>query len=124
MSDIYFKSISWVFLSVFLKSTAEISSKLAGLSSHGQSLIYILFNPWCLLALVALVLQAASWTAALRHCPVSIAYPMMSLSIVIGMSASVFLFGETFTIFEMAGTACILLGVIAISYPRSHGERP
>ncbi|MCB0332462.1 MAG: EamA family transporter [Bdellovibrionales bacterium] len=118
----YLQSLLFVLLATCLKSTAEVSSKLAGLSSHGEPFMYILFNPWCVLALIALVLQAASWTAALRNCPVSIAYPMMSLSLVIGMSASYFLFGEEFSLLEIIGTICILVGVVAISYPRPNGE--
>ena len=98
-------------------NAAMVLSKQAGLASAGGDSGALLLNRWYIAALVALVLQAGTWTMALRLNPLSVAYPFMSLSLVIGVLAGVFLFDEGITLPEVVGTLIIAIGILVL-----HGE--
>ena len=54
--------------------------------------------------------------ALLKHYPLSQAYPLISLSYVMGMLAAVFIFHETVPMVRWLGVAFIMAGVVMVSY--------
>jgi len=56
------------------------------------------------------------WLAALRHLPLNVAYPMLSISyaLVYLLAVCIPSFGETLTPGKTLGVLCILLGAILI----------
>lgn len=75
----------------------------------------IIFDPFILSGLASAFLASLFWMAAMTKFSLSFAYPFMSSAFVIVMFFSVFLFGEALNIYKLAGTACIVLGIIILS---------
>lgn len=55
------------------------------------------------------------WMYIVKHYPLSVAYPMISLSYVFGMVAAVVFFHETVSITKWAGVALIVMGCCLIA---------
>ena len=68
-------------------------------------------------ALSGICFGAASllWMYIIKHFPLSMAYPMVSLSYVFGLVAAVLIFHEQVTAVKWAGAALIMLGCILVS---------
>lgn len=68
------------------------------------------------LALSGLCMAAATvlWMYILRNFEFNQAYPLISISYVLGTVVSIFIFKETIPLIRYAGIACIILGVILI----------
>lgn len=73
------------------------------------------FDPYIFSSFFSAFLASLLWMAALREFELSKAYPMMSLSFVLVMILSYFLFGETMNIQKIAGTILVLGGIFLIS---------
>ena len=68
-------------------------------------------------ALCGLLFGGASllWFYILKHFPFSQAYPLISLSYVFGLIASVFIFHENVSWTAWAGVGCIMLGCFLVT---------
>lgn len=75
-------------------------------------LAQLLVNPWIVSALVASLLAAVAWMAAMTRLDLSHAYPFTSLAFVLVTVASAYLFHEPVTGPKIAGIALICLGII------------
>lgn len=62
---------------------------------------------------------ALFWLAVLSRWPLSLAYPLLSISYIIGISASVLILKERVTLVQVAGVFVIILGVILVSRGQS-----
>lgn len=107
-------------ISVLMQSLATVFGKLAGVYSAEKALLYVVVNPWYMAVLVSLGLQAVTWVLVLRRLPLSFAYPFMSLIFPLNLFAAYFLFHESVSAFNLAGTAFILAGVVILA--RETGE--
>jgi drug/metabolite transporter (DMT)-like permease len=67
------------------------------------------------IGLIIYVCGTVFWLAALSRVDLSYAYPFASLSYVIMLAASWFLFHENITPIRLAGTLIVALGVLVIS---------
>ena len=56
------------------------------------------------------------WLYILKHYPLSQAYPLISLSYVMGMLAAVFVFHEAVPLVRWLGVGLIMAGVVMVSY--------
>jgi len=66
-----------------------------------------------------MILQAILWQQALKHYPLSFAYPFMSLvNFVILFSAFIF-FGETITVNNILGLIIISIGILILAQERN-----
>jgi drug/metabolite transporter (DMT)-like permease len=74
-----------------------------------------LLNPWVASALVAALLAALSWMAAMTRLPLSSAYPFMALSFVFVLFLSAAFLGESLNGWKVAGVVLILLGLVLAS---------
>jgi multidrug transporter EmrE-like cation transporter len=72
----------------------------------------LLANPWIVSALAAALLAAVSWMAAMTRLDLSHAYPFTSLSFVLVVLASGWLFHEPITGPKIAGLVLISTGII------------
>ena len=97
--------------SVVLQSASGVFGKLAARSADA-AVASLYLNPWWALSIVALALQALVWMAALRRLPISVAYPFMSLSYVLGVFAGWALFGEVVAAPQVMGILVIAAGVV------------
>ena len=72
----------------------------------------LLLNPWVISALVAALLAAVSWMAAMTRLELSHAYPFMSLAFVLVMLASALFFSEPITPFKITCITLVVLGIV------------
>jgi drug/metabolite transporter (DMT)-like permease len=71
----------------------------------------LLINPWILVGLASAVVAACAWILAMTRLPISLAYPMMSLTYPLILVLSWALLGETLSLWRVVGAAFILVGV-------------
>jgi multidrug transporter EmrE-like cation transporter len=107
---------SFIVASIGFQSLSGIFVKYAALSSHSSTLLGILTNIFYLLSLACLFLQAIVWQQALRHFPLSFAYPFMSLVSFVVLISSAILFQEGITVANITGLILISIGITVISY--------
>ncbi|WP_165842370.1 EamA family transporter [Paenibacillus xerothermodurans] len=75
-----------------------------------------LLTAWPVVAgLASYGLSSVFWLLALRRFPLSTAYPMVSLSYILVMVLSFYLFQETISIQKWAGAVVICAGVLLIA---------
>ena len=55
------------------------------------------------------------WMYIIKHYPLSVAYPMISLSYVFGMLAAIVCFHEEVSVIKWLGVGCIMLGCCLIA---------
>jgi drug/metabolite transporter (DMT)-like permease len=72
-------------------------------------------NVYVFLGLAIYVLSVVFWLAALSQVDLSYAYPFASLSYIVMLTASWFLFHENITLLRVAGTLVICIGVLLIA---------
>jgi undecaprenyl phosphate-alpha-L-ara4N flippase subunit ArnE len=108
----------WILFSVLLQSTAGVFAKQAALMSYGSGAAAIVLNGWYVLGLTSLACQAVCWIMALRHLPLSFAYPITSLVFVLNLLAARLIFGETIAVHNLVGVGIIVLGVILVNSRR------
>ncbi len=105
----------FIFFAIVFQATAGFLMKLASQSVSNFALISLFTNPFFLAAFVALALQALVWLQALKHYPLSIAYPCLSLvNFVILFIAAVY-FEESVTTMNFVGLTVISVGVLILS---------
>ena len=81
----------------------------------GGILWRIATNPYVVIGLLIYVCGTLFWLVALSRVDLSYAYPFASLSYVVMLAASWFLFHENITPMRLLGTVVVGLGVILIS---------
>ena len=72
----------------------------------------LLINPWVISALLAALLAAVAWMAAMTRLDLSQAYPFMSLAFVLVLILSGLFFNEPITTPKIAGIILIVLGIV------------
>jgi multidrug transporter EmrE-like cation transporter len=72
----------------------------------------LLLNPWVISSFASAFLASLTWMAALTKFNLSFAYPFMSLSFVLVMVFSFFLFYEPITVPKAVGMGLIVAGII------------
>jgi drug/metabolite transporter (DMT)-like permease len=117
-------SIVYIMISVLLGAFGQIMLK-KGMNTMGPltlstaQLVSILWhiatNPYVVAGLGMYVCSTMFWLIALSRVDLSYAYPFASLSYVVMLTASFFLFKEHLTALRLAGTLVVGLGVLLIS---------
>jgi len=64
---------------------------------------------------ISIAIATALWMYILKHFEFSVAYPMISISYVFGMIASVYIFNESVPMTRWIGVGFIMIGVIFIA---------
>ena len=72
---------------------------------------------WFALCGLCFALSSVLWMYIVKHFPLSQAYPLISLSYVMGMLAAVFIFHEAVPLIRWVGVALIMVGVVLVSMP-------
>ena len=94
-------------------------STMGPLTLSAQTLIRSIWqmvtNPWVFFGLLIYGLGTVFWLAALSRVDLSYAYPFASLSYVVMLIFSYFIFHESISLLRIAGTVVIIIGVLLIS---------
>jgi drug/metabolite transporter (DMT)-like permease len=117
-------AIIYILISVLAGALGQILLK-KGMSSMGPltlsleqvgGIIWrIATNPYVVIGLLIYVCGTLFWLVALSRVDLSFAYPFASLSYVVMLAASWFLFHENITPLRLLGTVVVGLGVFLIS---------
>ncbi|CAB3395462.1 EamA family transporter [Kyrpidia spormannii] len=82
---------------------------------HLNNVAETFFSPWILLGLLLYVAATVAWFAVLSRLSLSIAYPLQSLSYVLGVVAAAWIFHEAVPPVRWLGVLVILVGVALIA---------
>jgi drug/metabolite transporter (DMT)-like permease len=111
-------------INVCLLVTGQILFKW-GLEAVGgfsvAKIFSIVFQPWIILGLMLYVVATVVWFYVLSKANLSLAYPLQSISYVIGLFASRFILHESIPATRWMGVLVIMLGVALVAYqPKVH----
>jgi drug/metabolite transporter (DMT)-like permease len=93
-------------------------NKKAAIVGKGESILASLLTPWYLAALVCLILLACVWIMALRHHPLSFAYPFMSAVRGFVLFGAWFVFHEQVFLNEIMGMLILMCGIALVGISR------
>lgn len=111
-------------LTIILTAVANILLKQAAVQRDPtQAPAGIVATLWELFTTPALIIgigclgfAVISYSVALRHLNLSVAYPVMTTSVVVLVALfSSLLFGESFTLVKIVGTVIVICGVVLLS---------
>jgi drug/metabolite transporter (DMT)-like permease len=110
-------------VSVFLSAAAQVLMKI-GMSQakfHGpsdlplvQAVLKTAFDPYVIAGLACYGVSAMVWLVVLTRMPLSLAYPLVALAIVLVMVFSATLLGEPMPLGRIAGSILVVAGVALI----------
>jgi len=116
----------WIYIvfPIIFQAIAGISGKYAAMSMSVTSSfpLNLITNVFYLFSLVCMFFQALVWQQALKHYPLSLAYPFMSLVNFVVLIASAVLFGEGITVGNIAGLMLISIGIVVLSQEFKNGQ--
>jgi drug/metabolite transporter (DMT)-like permease len=115
-----------ILVSVLLSALAQIALK-AGMSrpeiaqaiaegAPATIAASIATQPFVILGLAAYGLGAVVWLFVLSRIDVSLAYPFVSLGIVVTMLLGMLVFGEVITAMRAVGAAFIIVGIVMLAW--------
>lgn len=80
-----------------------------------QFIAHLFLNPWIISSIFATLLAGISWMLAMSRFEMSYAYPWVALNFLLVFFIGVAVFGETFSMLKLAGTALVVLGIVVIA---------
>jgi len=107
----------FIIFSILSQACGGICGKYASMTIN-NSPIAIVLSPFCIAAIGFMVLQAMFWQQALKHYPLSFAYPFISLVNFVVLFSAFFLFGETITVYNILGLIIISIGIFILAQER------
>lgn len=78
------------------------------------SMLHSLLDPYIFIGYACALLSSVLWIFALKKVPLSVAYPFLSLPMVLVMGLSVILFHETLDVYKVTGAGLIIAGIVLI----------
>ena len=124
MDSAFWGTFALLMIAMCLTVTGELLLK-NGMNRHGQldvslgtlvpTAVKIFTNPFVLGGFVFVFSGALFWLAVLSRWPLSLAYPLLSISYIIGIAASVVFLKEKVTWTHALGVVVIIIGVYLIS---------
>jgi multidrug transporter EmrE-like cation transporter len=102
----------FILLSLLFQSGSVVFGKFASLTIEGHNPFYLLLNPYYLLTILCLFLQAITWQQTLRHYPLAWSYMFMSGIYPVILLSSYFIFNEHITVQNIIGALIIVAGVL------------
>jgi multidrug transporter EmrE-like cation transporter len=124
MDAAFWGTFALLMVAMCLTVTGELLLK-SGMNRHGElnvslstllpTAVKLFTSPFVLGGFVFVFSGALFWLAVLSRWPLSLAYPLLSISYIIGIGASVLLLKEKVTLVQLSGVLVIILGVILVS---------
>ena len=124
MDSAFWGTFALLMIAMCLTVTGELLLK-SGMNRHGQldvslgtlapTAVKLFTNPFVLVGFVFVFSGALFWLAVLSRWPLSLAYPLLSISYIIGIAASVVFLKEKVTWTHALGVLVIIIGVFLIS---------
>ena len=80
-----------------------------------KALIFAMFTPWIMAGIALYVVATMVSIYLLKHLPLSLVYPLQSLTYVLVILVSIFVFHEHISAYRWAGVGVILIGVLLVA---------
>ena len=77
----------------------------------------LLLDPWIWTVAIAVVVASMAWLAAVSQLELSVAYPLMSTSLILVILLAALTFDEPLTAAKIAGAALVFVGLVVSSWP-------
>jgi multidrug transporter EmrE-like cation transporter len=111
-----------VVLTVYGQGVVKWRVNRAGDAADGvpQQLIWaleLLKDPWIWTVVIAVIVASIAWLAAISRLELSIAYPLMSTSLILVVLLGVLAFDEPLTVAKMGGALLVLVGLCVANWP-------
>lgn len=103
------KGYIFLFIAFLIYSFSLLFSKLASLASNNTNFIIYYLISFALLALYAML-----WQVSLKHLPLTIAYSLKSLTIIINMIIAMLILKEKINTNMIIGSLFIIIGAFII----------
>jgi multidrug transporter EmrE-like cation transporter len=116
--EIYMKTVSnfiFIVFSIIFQTIAAITIKYAAVNGSPADSAIPFLNPFYIISLFFLFLQAIVWQQALIRYPLSFAYPFMSLVNFLILFSSALLFNEGITVANIIGLILISMGIALLT---------
>ena len=124
MDSAWWSTFALLMIAMCLTVTGELLLK-TGMNRHGElnvsfstlvpTAVKLITNPFVLGGFAFIFSGALFWMAVLSRWPLSLAYPLLSISYIIGIVASVLILKEKVNAIQIVGVFVIILGVILVS---------
>src|SRR5438874_5564425 len=124
MDAAWWSTFALLLIAMCLTVTGELLLK-TGMNKHGElnvsfstlvpTAVKLFTSPWVLGGFVFVFSGALFWLAVLSRWPLSLAYPLLSISYIIGIAAAVVFLKEKVTWTHALGVMVIIIGVYLIS---------
>src|SRR5437763_11887299 len=124
MDAAFWSTFALLMVAMCLTVTGELLLK-TGMNRNGElnvsfstlvpTAVKLVTNPFVVGGFAFIFSGALFWMAVLSRWPLSLAYPLLSISYIIGIGASVLLLKEKVSPVQIAGVFVIILGVFLIS---------
>jgi drug/metabolite transporter (DMT)-like permease len=129
MNAAFWPTFALLMVAMLLTVTGELLLK-SGMNRHGvlevslgtlvPTAVKLLTNPFVVGGFVFVFSGALFWLAVLSRWPLSLAYPLLSISYIIGIAASVVILKEKVNWVQLLGVLVIILGVYLVSREATH----
>jgi len=113
-----------ILVSIVLNAIGQVSLKY-GMNAYGpvefsnlSRVFFMFFNPFVFFGLCCYVLSTIFWLVSLSNADLSFVYPLVTVSIVLVIILSRFVFNESFNASKISGILLVILGVFLISIGR------
>ena len=110
--------ILFILLSLLFQSGSVIFGKFASITITGHNPLSLLINPYYILTILCLFLQAITWQQTLRYHPLAWSYMFMSGIYPVIMLSSYLLFGEHISVQNIFGAIIIFIGVVNLMFTK------
>lgn len=124
MTGPFWPTFALLLVAMSLTVTGELLLK-NGMNRHGElnvsldtlvpTAVKLFTNPFVLGGFVFVFSGALFWLAVLSRWPLSLAYPLLSISYILGIGASVLLLKEKVSWVQLLGVLVIIVGVYLVS---------
>ena len=124
MDAAFWGTFSLLLIAICLTVTGETLLKF-GMNRHGElnvsfstllpTAATLFTNPFVVGGFFFVFSGALFWLAVLSRWPLSLAYPLLSISYIIGIGSAVFIIKEKVTWIQLLGVLVIILGVYLVS---------
>jgi multidrug transporter EmrE-like cation transporter len=124
MDAAWWSTFALLMIAMCLTVTGELLLK-TGMNRNGElnvsfstlvpTAVRLVTNPFVVGDLAFIFSGALFWMAVLSRWPLSLAYPLLSISYIIGIGASVLFLKEKVNTIQIVGVFVIILGVILVS---------
>jgi multidrug transporter EmrE-like cation transporter len=111
----HYLNFFFIILAIIFQTIAAVTLKYAAMNISIFNSLMPLTNPFYLLSLGFLFLQAVVWQQALIRYPLSFAYPFMSLANFSILFSSAILFREELVIANIIGLIIISIGITLLA---------